>query len=697
MDPVHSRLNELERRVRALELAVPQASQLLEPVPLAGLAPTLEPAGAPWPTPPAPRPRPLATSRLTRQAAVRVDAGARGDFESWLGGVLLARVGIGAVVLAAAYFAQLAYRHVPDIGKVASLYALAGALLGVGHLLRRRGSQRFVSLLQGGAVAVAYVAGLAASLRYHLVDPWVGLLLLSAAAALGTWLARRLKVEALAGVSVLGAMAAPYLLKLTREPHLMVLAFAAVVSTWAAWTHARWGWIATRRCALFSALVLGWVWFAQAALPEYAQRLQLLHLYTLVLLAPELLAAWRRRGPEISLRAIGVVAIGLLLTALAVSELDGRGRAADLAGHTLLAGALWLGLALALGVSACGRARAALTRGLAFLGGVGLVVGAWIYWGEHLDLPAAHLLALALLAPVVLLLRRRVGSGAFAATLAAAVAWLTAAVEAESIAHGGAGALAPGTGLALLPLALVPACALVFLGRTAATIGAGTILGALTIFHVFAMPAQVDAAWWLAAFGGAGLWLGLVAASTHVRRGPWAAGIASGTLGMLAFAWTVVGLASERVPGWPPPLDPHTLSAVLVAVLALFTRGHLMRARLLSEANANLLGAAALGLFLLAGGREVHLASRGLEGAWGPVLLSVYATLSAAALLVLGFLRRSRELRMAALLLFAGVIVKIGGHDLAAAALELRVLVTLVLGLVLLASAYAYTRRERSR
>jgi hypothetical protein len=408
MDPVHSRLNELERRVRVLELAVPQASQLLEPVPPAGLAPTPEPAGAPWPTPPAPRPRPLATSRLSRRAADGADPDARGDFESWLGGVLLARVGIGAVVLAAAYFAQLAYRHVPDVGKVASLYALAGALLGVGHLLRTRGSQRFVSLLQGGAVAVAYVAGLAASLRYRLVDPWVGLLLLSAAAALGTWLARRLKVEALAGVSVLGAIAAPFLLKLTREPHLMVLAFAAVVSTWAAWTHARWGWIGTRRCALFGALVLGWIWFVQAPLPLSAQRLQFLHLYTLVLLAPELLAAWRRRGPEISLRAIGLVAIGVLLTTLAIAEASWSQRLShELAGRTLLSGALSLGLALALGVTNRKRAGAAFARGLASLGGIALVVGAWIHWGEYLDLPVPHLIALAARARCAPALARR--------------------------------------------------------------------------------------------------------------------------------------------------------------------------------------------------------------------------------------------------------------------------------------------------
>ena len=684
MDAVSRRLEELERRVRALELASTH-----EPV----HAPTSAPTTGPWPTAGIPPPHVRAPS--VGAAQKRQDAAARPDFESWLGGVLLARVGIGAVVLAAAYFAQLAYRHVPDVGKVASLYALAGALLGVGHLLRTRVSQRFVGLLQGGAVAVAYVAGLAATLRYHLVDPWVGLALLSAAAALGTWLARRLKVEALAGVSVMGAMAAPYLLKLTHEPHVLVLGFAAVVNSWAAWTHARWGWIGTRRSALFGALVLGWAWCMSGRSNETALRLDVLHLYMLVLLAPELFAAWKARGPEISLRAIGLVAIGLLVTVLAVGEASGAGNLArDLAGRTLLSGALWLGLAL--GVAGRGRDSAALTRGLSVLGGLALVVGAWIHWDVP-GMPAPRLIALAVLAPALLALRWRVESGALAAMLAAAVAWLTVGQEAGRIAIESAHALAPDTALALLPLALVPAAALVLLGRTASTIGAGTILGALTLFTAFALQAQVDAACWTAAFGGAAAWLALVAASARLRREPWAAWIAAGTLAALAFAWTLVGLVGERVPGWAPPWDPHTLGAVLIAVLVLVTRAHLTRAMLLPEAGASTLGAAALGLLVLAGGREVHLASRGLEGSWGPVLLSVYATLAAAGLLVLGFVRGSRELRLAALLLFACVIVKVGGHDLAPAALELRVLVTLVLGLVLLASAYGYTRRGREQ
>ena len=60
-------------------------------------------------------------------------------------------------------------------------------------------------------------------------------------------------------------------------------------------------------------------------------------------------------------------------------------------------------------------------------------------------------------------------------------------------------------------------------------------------------------------------------------------------------------------------------------------------------------------------------------------------------------MRRSRPLRYAALVGFGGVILKIGLFDLSEAELPLRILVTGVLGLVLLAAAYGYARRSSAR
>lgn len=89
------------------------------------------------------------------------------------------------------------------------------------------------------------------------------------------------------------------------------------------------------------------------------------------------------------------------------------------------------------------------------------------------------------------------------------------------------------------------------------------------------------------------------------------------------------------------------------------------------------------------------LATRDLPGALGPVLVSVYLALVSAALLRTGFAWAQQPLRVAALTGFGIVVAKVGLHDLAASSLPLRVLVSAVLGVVLLASAYGYTRRRQ--
>jgi hypothetical protein len=107
-------------------------------------------------------------------------------------------------------------------------------------------------------------------------------------------------------------------------------------------------------------------------------------------------------------------------------------------------------------------------------------------------------------------------------------------------------------------------------------------------------------------------------------------------------------------------------------------------------------GVAALLVGYLAGLFELVQATRPLAGAWAPVLVSLYTAAFGAALLVAGFAWSLRPLRVAALLVFGAVVVKVGLHDLRASDLPLRVLVTGVLGLVLLGSAYAYARRRRA-
>jgi hypothetical protein len=77
--------------------------------------------------------------------------------------------------------------------------------------------------------------------------------------------------------------------------------------------------------------------------------------------------------------------------------------------------------------------------------------------------------------------------------------------------------------------------------------------------------------------------------------------------------------------------------------------------------------------------------------------VSVFCTLYAALVMLLGFATRDAPLRYAALAGFGIVVAKVGLHDLAASPLPLRVLVTGVLGFVLLAVAFQYGRRRTLR
>jgi hypothetical protein len=704
MDPITFRLDDLEERLAALEGTVRRLVRPPAPPELPSLAPSPTPDVAPRPAPTPAKPAATAPKRTAEvpprplaPATWRAHTPARtpGDLERWLGGVLLARVGICAVILGAAYFAQLAYRHVPDAFKVLSLYGLAAALLAAGHLLRAKAAARYVGVLQGGAVAIAYVAGLAATLRYHLVGQEVGLLLLAGAAALGVWLARRLQVEALAAVSAIGALAAPTLLGLVQETHVLVLALLLGANTFAAWAEQRWGWRATRVVVFGGAAVLGASWFGWAHAWDAVDRFWGLHGMLLALLAPEVLSVARGRAPERWMGPLASVALALLLLVhVGVESFGSFGGASRFVGSSLVAASGWFALALGLGTVGRVPPAASFVRSLARIAGMALPLAVAALWQERAEVPV-RVVALGLLAPVLLLARRRVDVGELATCAVALVGWSVVSEEAGRFTGAGSSLLTPTLALGLLALSLVGPFTLACVARTAPGRVAGAIVGHGMLLTAFGALTVDSPAWWLPTWAACAAWSVAVAGAARVKQDRALAGTASVTLLLFGLGWCATSLVAMRAPGWNGALDPHTLAAVLVAAGAWGVRRLLAGTSLVDdEAHATLV-TVALGCLALAGGREVHLVTRGMEGAWSPVLLSVYVTLVAATLLVAGFLRNVRGLRLAALLLFAGVIAKVGLYDLAAARLELRVLVTLVLGLTLLASAFAYVRTAR--
>src|SRR5262245_12075433 len=312
-DRLDARLDAVEERLSRLEPAVARsiaatwepggAGPAAEPEPLAPLfAPVPvgeEPpdsgaeAGAP-PSPARARVRHVRERALATHAAPAAKAPRAGDVERFVGVAVLGRVGIAAVLLAASWFAQLAYLELPPAGRVVSIEGLAAALMGVGFLVRRKASVRYVAILWGGATAAAYLAGVTARLRYGLVDPAGAMAMLVAACALGQALARAAKVPVLAHVALAGAFAAPLLVASPTNAPTSLLVYVLAVHAWAAWTEARFGWKGARVLALLGATTVAGAWLAQwgrfdAVTCAHVQG------YLLGLSAPEWIAAPRGR------------------------------------------------------------------------------------------------------------------------------------------------------------------------------------------------------------------------------------------------------------------------------------------------------------------------------------------------------------------------------------------------------------------
>ncbi len=900
------RLAGLERRMRAVETVLEATRPAPEALPRAWVAPirpaedptgsgteATRPTGDDSATVPssAATPPPLPETRAEPVASRRQTAHARSarapaskvttpapkattpapsptvDWERFFGLAVLGRIGVGAVLLAAGYFAQLAYKGMPDVGKVVSIYGLAVLFFGVGYFVREKVSRHYVALLWGGATASAYLAAVAAHLKYALVGDTLALVLLVVASAIGQLLARALRHQTLASMALAGAFAAPLIADASLAESIFVLIYLLTLHTWSAWIERVWAWTSARVVGIAGTVIVGTLWLAQNGATD-TQTYLLIHLYVLGLMAPELVAALRRE-PIATERQFGIAFCLVLLEGVLLLSTLVPGLAngtIPLPAMAVLAGLAWTGIALVLSTREASDERGgALMRGLAHAGGLLLAIGVVVvtdglppkfpFEPETVAVWGTVLVALGALA-----LRGRLQVGELAASVAVALACVTALLP-SSLGHA----------FALFPVAAAGAAALLHHARhgaakaTAAWGGLLTVGMGLTTGVQFAPAdtywiaiALVAASGWAAALGAYGRWRGLRWLEGHAMVQIWLiaafwAGNAFGglsttdhflifdpmsvaglvlavvaghtlwlhqqcseeedsfflSLALVALALpilvghrevssAVADLATSARAGWHtlyfaaaavvaawigrrdkpmvgaaalviagitllttiygvglPGASPWAAAQVAAALVATWTVAMLGSRRHTGQAFCALIlfgGASAcwtlyaaagrfphdvailnlrflVGLLALAGAwsypyerlhadvrrasvsfakisavvlgflvghAEVWALVKDLEGAWPKVLVSVYMVLYAAALLTAGFLRRDTHLRYPALGLFGIVVLKVGFVDLASAETGLRIFVTGILGLVLLASAFAYARRSRA-
>jgi hypothetical protein len=656
-DDLRARLAKLEERLAALEARLPAA-----PVP--------GPERAPRPVAPPPLPAALPSAPADRRAPPAP------DYERFVGLAVMGRIGIAAVLLAAAWFGQMGWR---GLGPGARMFVieLAGLLLvALGFALRPRVRAAYVALLWGGGTALLYLGGVLGHLRFDVLPAPVALVGALASAGLGQFLARRIGLQAMAVVALGGAYAAPVLVAQPAPTPTTFFALLLLLHAWAAWTEALWKWHAARGLAVAATVGLAVAWYVEngtVAAPSFALHTGALWL---ALAAPELLVVARGRSVAAHRAVLAGIGLGaLLLAVLVVTLVRGELRAAALVGSLAAIGA---GALLARRASLFGAA-------IAGAGALLLASGFYAWMQPQPDHPASlrgALLGLGGIAAGLLASRRWTGIGDFGAAFAAAHGWLLFYEW-------------PSATWAWSPVAVLPGALLLFAGRGSGGRTAGLVLGALAAYwwvRGSAAPSWGDRAAALAA-AGAIVALGAIAAAWRRDRVlGWVAAVLQAGLvvaWLLAAALVAGGAGGVGRPVW----NGRTAAGAALVLLALAARARLPAAetpvRAVLAATA-LLAGWATGLVALL---DV-LAASGFGAR--AVAVSLYTLCVAGILLVVGFRRRLLALRWTALGTFGVVVAKIGLHDLRGLDTPLRVLATGALGVVLLLAAWAYARAERA-
>ncbi|HXK25028.1 MAG TPA: DUF2339 domain-containing protein [Myxococcota bacterium] len=248
----------LHRRIENLERALADAERAQAPraaAPAGVRPPTPEPVAAPPPrvgpppavvVPPAPSaPRPAASSAAPAPGArIGLPSLPRVDWERWIGVRGAALLGGVVLALAGLYFFQYSVEHglIPPWLRV-----LAGTALGLGCVLaaelRARGRyEALANGLVGGGIVVLYAAFWAAAVRYQLVPPVAGFVLMIAVTGACTALAYRHASLVIAMIGLIGGFATPFLLSSGQDRPIALFAYILLLDACLLFVARRRGW-----------------------------------------------------------------------------------------------------------------------------------------------------------------------------------------------------------------------------------------------------------------------------------------------------------------------------------------------------------------------------------------------------------------------------------------------------------------------
>ena len=685
--PVEDRVAALEAEVRELRARLDRFTS----PPVATRPPSLVPSPVARTTVPVPPPAPQARPA---QADARSPAPRAFDLEELLGGRLLGLVGGAAVLVGLAFLVALALDRgwIGEWMRVSLAFSGSLALLGAGvWLYERRGQSQAALAMVGTAIAGLFVAVTAAGSLYGLVPDAVALAGAFGIGAAAAALAVRWQSRTVAGLGIGAALLAP--LYAATFPSREALAYVAIAyaASAAVLLWQKWEWLRVGSFAIVAIELAVWA-FADTGISP-TTLVAALSLFGLVGLA--LACGYELRVPSEGLRpstSVLVVLNALVVGGLGVGwlewELGERSAGlwmAAVAGAHVAAGSALLRvrpLARPVGFLLLGAGLVAADISFALLAsGATLAIG----W-------AASAVALAALG-------RRYGEEggivpltlAGQLTLAIAHTVLFSPPE-ETLLHGGA-----------VPYALLLAiCGAAFAcGRLARPADkrwrvAADTTAMVTLAYLTAV--SLDGVALVAAWGAEALALAQVArrAEDEVAR--------AGSFGFLglaaAHALTVEAQPVGLVEGVPSLAAAGAALAVVIGVAIRLALGAETQERRLFG-----LGAGATVLYAISLGLVTALQpGTGLEGTetlpvghQAQTVLSAFWALSGLALLWVGLRRDDRGVRLSGFALLALAVGKVFLFDMAALDSAWRILSFVVLGLLLLASAFAYQRMTRDR
>lgn len=678
------RIDRLERRIYDLERQLenrPAGEDAVSRRTVSSVHPSLRTTGGPAEVPDLAPPDP-------KRGAHPADAsrsGKGGDAERFIGGNLIARVGILVLILGIGFFVKYAADNdwIGRTARIATGYAAGLALIATGIRLRVR-YRIFSSVLVGGGFAVMIVTTAIASHYYQIMSTGAAMGILAAVSALLVVVSLLTGRRETAVTAVVGGFAAPLLAVGGAASQTFLLAYAAAVLLCACIIGAARRWSELTAAATLSAYIVALVFVVLGCLnADGIGRIGIVHGFdTLFLLIVAATVALHRRGGrrDDMLLCCTVLANNAAYLFIAAVCADFGG----IEWHTVGVSALLAGVADMVSAvrleSRDERSGACLM--VLYAAGTAAVTAGFAIAVENGDMLRVVLACEA----VALCLMARSRKIFVPLTLAVlSIACLLAL-------HGGHAGFDPcGFGSRLAAVAAAGVCAAIaartaalrrltgILAAVAAVVAYFVVLGQLTAL----LPADGYTARTSVKLLFTTGWLLLVGATL---------GRVFDTAGRAVFGAVVVGASVSACAVWHCSTAVAAwCSAAAAAATVVITMSSFYRMpvkRVLRTAMTVWFNAAIIALLLVATAR--------LFASAYATALSVVLILVGTVQMIWGMAGRSRTLRSIALAVYAATIVKLVSYDIWLLPPVGRIAVSVLLGVILLVVAFVYNRRQRS-